>query len=118
MNSIFLEKIVLEKVGSAKFNKGTTAKLNCKMAKGSRPYEVRWTKQGLGSNLPPRMKVEDTKLIINNVKMDDSGVYSCYINNSISNGSLSFDIHIYSKFFLTFHLYMIVKGCIIAFCMK
>jgi hypothetical protein len=64
--------------------------------RGAPPYNVRWTKQGL-SGLQPRMKVKGTKLIINNVKMSDSGNYSCHINNSFSSGSLTFAINIYGE---------------------
>ena len=97
-NSIFLEKIVLYKGGSSnKFDKGTTAKVHCNIRQGTAPYDVRWTKEGLGNKLLPRMEIKDTNLIINDVKMSDKGNYTCHINNSISNASLTFEINIYGE---------------------
>ena len=64
---------------------------------GTGPFDIRWNKEGHDGVLPPRMKVEGSKLIINKVQMSDTGNYTCYISNSFSNKSLTFGIHIYGK---------------------
>jgi hypothetical protein len=85
----------LEKIGSAKFDVGTTAKLNCMISKGTGPFTIRWTRDGKNINKHPNMKVKGSKLDIENVKMSDTANYTCYISNSISNASITFNIHIY-----------------------
>ena len=81
-----------------KFDEGTEAKLICKIAAGTGPFDVHWAKIGVSGGLLPHMKVEGSKLIISDVKLDDTGNYTCHINNSFSQASLVFPIHVYGKF--------------------
>lgn len=93
-----LEKVLLEKSGSEKFDLGTVAKLQCRIVAGTGPFDIRWMKAGVDSSQLPRVKVEQSKFFINKVKMSDTGNYSCHINNSFSSASLTFTIHIYGEF--------------------
>ncbi|XP_028395925.1 inactive tyrosine-protein kinase 7-like isoform X2 [Dendronephthya gigantea] len=90
------EKIRLETFSSEKFDEGKVAKLICKIITGTKPYHIRWVKQGMKEGLLPHMKVvRESTLLIENARMSDSGNYSCYVNNSFSSESLTFTVHIY-----------------------
>ena len=97
MYFLSLEKIVLEKIGADKFDVGTDAKLKCMIESGTGPFNYRWTKNGKNSNKYSRMKVDKSTLVINDVRMDDTANYTCYISNSFSNASGTFNVHIYGR---------------------
>lgn len=88
------ENIVLQKIASDKFDVGTTAKLNCKLVAGYEPINIRWSKE-LDERSLTHMKVEGFKLVIENIRMKDSGNYTCYVNNSFSESSLTFHVYVY-----------------------
>ncbi|XP_046849260.1 protein sax-3-like isoform X3 [Xenia sp. Carnegie-2017] len=88
------ENIVLQKIASDKFDVGTTAELNCKLVAGYEPIDIRWSKE-LDERSLTHMKVEGFKLVIENIRMKDSGNYICYVNNSFSESSLTFHVNVY-----------------------
>ena len=89
------EKIVLAKIGAGKFDVGTDAKLKCMIESGTGPFNYRWTRNGKNSNKYPGIKVDKSILVINDVQMDDTANYTCYISNSFSSASGTFNVHIY-----------------------
>ena len=70
----------------------------CKINTGTKPYHVRWVKEGIKEGLLPHMKVvQESTLLIQNAKMSDTGNYSCHVNNSFSSASLTFATYIYGE---------------------
>ena len=94
--------------GIAQYFTGDTLELNCS-SNGSPALQYSWSRNASsGQNMFPIDTIKDSNYItINNVTIDDGGVYTCTVNNEFGNSSYDILIYIIGKN----HLYAYVLMC-------